>query len=698
MEKNRKSYWRVSLAFCLCSGGAFLGILSFATAHTVGGQCPSAQENCEKWAMTVQGPALPAGQRPDEFPSAIAINSTTVFVGLYAVAFNTSDAYSSTSSWTLAAYDLNTGAERWRVFRRSRVYDSLHDIAVSPDGSTVVATGGAYDAFPVGATDSRIVTVAYDSATGAERWSATWDNSPTGTDNSAVVAFSPDGHSVYVGGITMPTPGELDYVTIAYDATNGTQQWVSIYKGLGAGGTNSLFDLAVSPDGKRVFVTGESAGAREYELDYATVAYDALTGSELWVSRSEPTFVDRACCLAVDNDHVYVTGDSYTGPNGGDYQALNVALRASDGSVAWQQRLGGSGYNGARAITAGGGRVVVTTQSPSTGPGEGLTALTATYDATTGNQLWVTSLAEPLRSQLANDVALAPDGSHVYLIASSRPNIPDTGLDDQEVIAYNLNDGSIDWSVHLDSGPANALTGNNVTVTSDGSSLITLGQITRSADPTGATDQNIYDSAVVALPATFSPASTPTPTPGPAVPVTSVVSRMCHSSAGLFDVDLPLAGKSGIESRAPGNVSCIANAPANADYALVFNFLNPLVSVGGVTITCGSATTSGTAAGQANYNVFLSGASACNGQYVTVTLTNVLDSQGKTGDVPITFGLLLGDVNASGRVDAADVSAIRQQTLQPIDFSNVRADITASGRIDAADVSIARQQTLTSLP
>jgi hypothetical protein len=62
------------------------------------------------------------------------------------------------------------------------------------------------------------------------------------------------------------------------------------------------------------------------------------------------------------------------------------------------------------------------------------------------------------------------------------------------------------------------------------------------------------------------------------------------------------------------------------------------------------------------------------------------------------MGVLLGDVNASRRVDAADVSLVRQQTLQTVTTSNFREDINASGRIDAADVSIARQQTLTSLP
>jgi hypothetical protein len=62
------------------------------------------------------------------------------------------------------------------------------------------------------------------------------------------------------------------------------------------------------------------------------------------------------------------------------------------------------------------------------------------------------------------------------------------------------------------------------------------------------------------------------------------------------------------------------------------------------------------------------------------------------------MAVLIGDVNASGRVDSGDVSLVRQQTLQTVTNSNFRDDINATGRIDAGDVSIVRQQTLTSLP
>src|SRR2546421_9632852 len=111
MKTNRKSVffdWRVWLMLGVCSAGTFLPMLSLATAHTVGGPCAFTLENCEKWSVTVQGPTRPAGQRPDDFPTAIAVNSTTVFAGVSGGNFDTADPYSSTASLTLAAYDLHT--------------------------------------------------------------------------------------------------------------------------------------------------------------------------------------------------------------------------------------------------------------------------------------------------------------------------------------------------------------------------------------------------------------------------------------------------------------------------------------------------------------------------------------------------------------------------------------------------------------
>jgi hypothetical protein len=65
------------------------------------------------------------------------------------------------------------------------------------------------------------------------------------------------------------------------------------------------------------------------------------------------------------------------------------------------------------------------------------------------------------------------------------------------------------------------------------------------------------------------------------------------------------------------------------------------------------------------------------------------------------MGVLLGDVNASRRVDGTDVSLVRQQNFQPLTggpSGTFREDIDVSGRIDGTDVSIARQQNFTVLP
>ena len=177
----------------------------------------------------------------------------------------------------------------------------------------------------------------------------------------------------------------------------------------------------------------------------------------------------------------------------------------------------------------------------------------------------------------------------------------------------------------------------------------------------------------------------------PPVQLFSVVSRKVHGSVGSFDVDLPITSAPGIECRSGG---------ATGDYTLIFTFYTRLASVGSVNVTTGAGSVSSsmidsTYAGR--YIVNLTGVT--NAQVITVSLANVYDLEGNfSRAVSASMGVLLGDVNASGRVDSGDVSLVRQQTLQTVDSSNFRADINASGRIDSGDVSIARQQTLTSLP
>jgi hypothetical protein len=176
----------------------------------------------------------------------------------------------------------------------------------------------------------------------------------------------------------------------------------------------------------------------------------------------------------------------------------------------------------------------------------------------------------------------------------------------------------------------------------------------------------------------------------PIPPLTSVVSRKVHGSAGTFDINLPLAGTRGVECRSGG---------ASNDYMLVFTFPNNLTSVAGASVTSGAGSVSSSSIGPNpnQYTVNLTGVTTA--QYVTVTLSNVADSAGNTGNVTAPqMGVLVGDVNANGVVSNTDVSAVKSQVAAPVTASDFRNDVTANGVISNTDVSTTKTQVGTTLP
>jgi hypothetical protein len=175
------------------------------------------------------------------------------------------------------------------------------------------------------------------------------------------------------------------------------------------------------------------------------------------------------------------------------------------------------------------------------------------------------------------------------------------------------------------------------------------------------------------------------PTPLP----TTAVSRKSHGSISPpFDINLPLFENPGIECRTGG---------ASGNHQIVLTFPVP------VTFTSASVSsgTGSVAVALASGNqVFVNLTGVANGQTIAITLFGVNDGT-NVGNVTVPMGVLLGDVDASARVDSNDVFAVRQQTLQPlppIGTADFRRDIDASGRIDSNDVFISRQQALTGLP
>jgi hypothetical protein len=62
-----------------------------------------------------------------------------------------------------------------------------------------------------------------------------------------------------------------EYQTIAYDSGTGTELWTALYQGP-AGASSSPVSLGVAPDGSRVYVTG-TGSLTSGQTEYATVAY-----------------------------------------------------------------------------------------------------------------------------------------------------------------------------------------------------------------------------------------------------------------------------------------------------------------------------------------------------------------------------------------------------------------------------------------
>ena len=184
-------------------------------------------------------------------------------------------------------------------------HDHLFDVFVDGAGN-VYLTG-----YMTGASsDLDYVTVKYTGALVPD-WHAVYDGPVNGEDIPREMVVDGSGN-VYVTG---SSEGILstDYLTVKYD-DEGVQQWVSRYEGPGTG-EDVAYGIVLTTDGHPV-VTGKAFVGGTDDYDYATIKYDAVTGSELWVVRHDGTGDTDAVpdvafdLVAGDAGSVYIAGNS----------------------------------------------------------------------------------------------------------------------------------------------------------------------------------------------------------------------------------------------------------------------------------------------------------------------------------------------------------------------------------------------------
>jgi WD40 repeat protein len=169
-----------------------------------------------------------------------------------------------------------------------------------------------------------MATVAYEADTGAQAWVRRYAGGGNRYDRGNALAVSIDGSLLFVAGFSERDPSHDDYVTVAYDTLTGERSWVRRYDGP-AGNEDMANAVAVSPDGSTVYVTGSSMGTARTD-DYATIAYDGVTGSKRWIRRydgpARGSDSGNAVAVAPDGSRVYVTGGSDGVGNGQDFATL----------------------------------------------------------------------------------------------------------------------------------------------------------------------------------------------------------------------------------------------------------------------------------------------------------------------------------------------------------------------------------------
>lgn len=410
---------------------------------------PTRVERCELWASLYDyegavgfDVALAAEASPD---------GSRVFVTGW------SNQVEGPTDWATVGYDAATGQELWAARENGpgNDMDLARAIAVDPSGRRVYVAG--YISGP-GSRD--IGTAAYDAATGDRIWIAAYDGPVHGDDEGFDVAVSPDESRVYVTGRSRGGATGDDFTTVAYEAATGKELWAAR---TGEAGKEAADALAVSPDGGTVFVTGQRGP--DDRSDYLTVAYEAEDpnryGEVLWLATYSHSDQgpEAATDMAVspDGEGVFVTGQSEDPETGSDL--ATVGYRSDTGEQLWVGRLDGllGGWDRAEAVAVTEDRVVATGWSIvfSLPPPllQDTVTLTVAYDVDSGRQEWMDRYdGLPGGDDGVLDVAQAPDGSKVYVAGASAPPVGYTRTWDSLTIAYDVSTGSREWVTRFDSG------------------------------------------------------------------------------------------------------------------------------------------------------------------------------------------------------------------------------------------------------
>lgn len=322
-------------------------------------------------------------------------------------------------------------------------------VAISPDGSTVftAASGGI-------GSQADLLVWAMDAQTGHEEWIATVTVDAPGDGFARELAVSPDGSRLFLAGAAGDEDGELDGVTAAFDASSGEVLWTAE---MDLGPSDYLGSLAT--DGEAVYAIG-STETSEGDTDLLAVSFDADDGTQRWITTYDGTAEStdgtwvNSLALSPDGSSLYAVGTSRG--NGTFYDVVAIAYDTADGEMSWVTRYGGSSVDEGLSLALSpdgqtvyvGGRTVV-------GGERGSDFLVLALDASDGEERWEGLYDGPTHRELiGTQLVVDPKGERVYIAGLSDDEELDPGWWDYTVVAYETTEGKQVWEARY-SAPLN---------------------------------------------------------------------------------------------------------------------------------------------------------------------------------------------------------------------------------------------------
>jgi hypothetical protein len=389
-----------------------------------------------------------------------------------------------------SAQAVSSGTRLWESVYQDQLESQGSAIAVSPDGASVFATGTTLR--PHGL---QFVTIAYDAATGAIRWTQNYVGPARYSDPSAI-DVSPDSSTVFVTGFSYGATSGQDYVTIAYDASTGRRLWLDRFNGR-ANGDDVPTGLSVNPNGSAVYVSGWSDSRRvTTSANWTTLALDPSTGAKLW-QRRQFIGVPHALAVSPDGSKIFIGGQGAAAS--GKCCVTIAADDAATGKTLWRVRRGplsfhrvldigvassgrtlfvaGPTYVGSYGAILGKRRWLDTLPTCRCGSFSDPRALqvspdgrsvfvagvsyggsappdfsTAAFGAATGTRRWVATYDGASHFDFTSDVGVSPDGVTVYVTGWSEDSASDYNY---ATVAYTASTGTQQWVSRYAPPPAN---------------------------------------------------------------------------------------------------------------------------------------------------------------------------------------------------------------------------------------------------